>query len=167
MITWSPRYSKFRGFANKPCGCKERRLSREADSHKRAACAWGERSLPFRPAPRGLHMGRFLAGFGPGSVQAPIASGNRKQRYPCPCCREVAFPGTEQGAAEVARIGCAPCRPERIPNFEFQISNFEYRISNFEYTTQSWGKGKLKGLLGHERRRDAPSPSANVRRPCC
>ena len=111
VITWSPRYSKFRGFANKPCGCKERRLSREADSHKRAACAWGERSLPFRPAPRGLHMGRFLAGFGPGSVQAPIASGNRKQRYPRPCCREVAFPGTEQGAAEVARIGCAPCRP--------------------------------------------------------
>ena len=53
---------------------------------RRAACAWGERSLPFRPAPGGLHMGRFLAGFGPGSVQAPIASGNRKQRYPRPCC---------------------------------------------------------------------------------
>ena len=58
-------------------------------------------------------MGRFLAGFGPGSVRAPLASESCKQQLSALAPGLLLSLGGLQGAAEVARIGCVPRRPRK------------------------------------------------------
>ena len=58
-------------------------------------------------------MGRFLAGFGPGSVQAPIASENCERQLSALAPGLLLPLGGLQGAAEVARIDCVLRRPRK------------------------------------------------------
>ena len=72
-------------------------------------------------------MGRFLAGFGPGSVQAPIASGNRKQRYPRPCC---AGKATSLGQSKGSPRWHALVARHATPDANSQLSDANSQLSD-------------------------------------